>query len=85
MVLGLTLAFTAVEIVGGILTGSLALLADAVHMLSDNVALALALFAVWLAGRPSTPVEDSRLHRRVLPVRGVPHRTYDGRVTTGRA
>lgn len=55
MVLGLTLAFTAVEIVGGILTGSLALLADAVHMLSDNVALALALLAVWLAGRPSTP------------------------------
>jgi cobalt-zinc-cadmium efflux system protein len=55
VVLGLTLAFTAVEIVGGVLTGSLALLADAVHMLSDNVALALALFAVWLAGRPSTP------------------------------
>jgi len=55
VVLGLTLAFTAVEIVGGLLTGSLALLADAVHMLSDNLALALALFAVWLAGRPSTP------------------------------
>ena len=55
MVLGLTLAFTAVEIVGGVLTGSLALLADAVHMLSDNLALALALLAVWLAGRPSTP------------------------------
>jgi cobalt-zinc-cadmium efflux system protein len=55
VVLGLTLAFTAVEIVGGVLTGSLALLADAVHMLSDNVALALALLAVWLAGRPSTP------------------------------
>jgi cobalt-zinc-cadmium efflux system protein len=55
LVLGLTLVFTAVEIVGGLLTGSLALLADAVHMLSDNLALALALFAVWLAGRPSTP------------------------------
>ena len=55
MVLGLTLAFTAVEIAGGVLTGSLALLADAVHMLSDNLALALALLAVWLAGRPSTP------------------------------
>lgn len=53
--LGLTAAFTVVEIAGGLLTGSLALLADAVHMLSDNVALALALFAVWLAGRPSTP------------------------------
>src|SRR5215207_9608420 len=55
IVLGLTLAFTAVEIVGGLLTGSLALLADAAHMLSDNLALTLALVAVWLAGRPSTP------------------------------
>ena len=53
--LALTLAFTAVEIVGGLLTGSLALLADAAHMLSDNLALAVALLAVWLAGRPSTP------------------------------
>jgi cobalt-zinc-cadmium efflux system protein len=54
-VLALTLAFTAVEIVGGLLTGSLALLADAAHMLSDNLALGVALLAVWLAGRPSTP------------------------------
>jgi cobalt-zinc-cadmium efflux system protein len=58
VVLGLTLAFTVVEIVGGVLTGSLALLADAVHMLSDNLALALALLAVWLAGRPSTPARS---------------------------
>jgi cobalt-zinc-cadmium efflux system protein len=55
VVLGLTAAFTVVEVVGGIATGSLALLADAAHMLSDNFALGLALFAVWLAGRPSTP------------------------------
>jgi cobalt-zinc-cadmium efflux system protein len=55
MVLGLTVAFTVVEIVGGLLTGSLALLADAAHMLSDNVALGIALLAVWIAGRPSTP------------------------------
>jgi cobalt-zinc-cadmium efflux system protein len=55
IVLALTLAFTAVEVVGGLLTGSLALLADAAHMLSDNLALGVALFAVWLAGRPSTP------------------------------
>jgi cobalt-zinc-cadmium efflux system protein len=55
IVLALTLAFTVVEVVGGLLTGSLALLADAVHMLSDNLALSLALVAVWLAGRPSTP------------------------------
>ena len=53
--LALTVAITVLEVVGGILTGSLALLADAAHMLSDNLALALALAAVWLAGRPSTP------------------------------
>ncbi len=53
--LALTAAYTVVEVVGGLLTGSLALLADAVHMLSDNVALALALVALWLASRPSSP------------------------------
>jgi cobalt-zinc-cadmium efflux system protein len=53
--LGLTAAYTVVEVVGGIYTGSLALLADAVHMLSDNVAIAIALVAVWLATRPATP------------------------------
>jgi cobalt-zinc-cadmium efflux system protein len=53
--LALTASYTAVEVVGGLLTGSLALLADAVHMLSDNVAIALALAAVWLSARPATP------------------------------
>ncbi len=55
LTLALTVAFTVVEVVGGIVTGSLALLADAAHMLSDNVSLALALFAAWLAGRPAGP------------------------------
>jgi cobalt-zinc-cadmium efflux system protein len=55
LALAITAVYTIAEVVGGLLTGSLALLADAVHMLSDNVALALALFAVWLADRPSTP------------------------------
>ena len=50
-----TASYTAVEVVGGLFAGSLALLADAVHMLSDNVALALALVATWLATRPATP------------------------------
>ena len=53
--LALTGAFTVVEVVGGVLTGSLALLADAGHMLGDNLSLALALFAMWLARRPATP------------------------------
>lgn len=54
-VLVLTLGYTVAEAVGGLLTGSLALLADAGHMLSDSASLALALFAVWLAARPPTP------------------------------
>jgi cobalt-zinc-cadmium efflux system protein len=53
--LAITACFTVVEVVGGLLTGSLAVLADAVHMLSDNVSLALALVAVWLAAKPATP------------------------------
>jgi cobalt-zinc-cadmium efflux system protein len=55
IVLAMTAGFTACEVVGGLLTGSLALLADAGHMISDNLSLGLALFAVWLAGRPETP------------------------------
>jgi cobalt-zinc-cadmium efflux system protein len=42
-----------VEVVGGVLTGSLALLADAGHMLSDVISLGVALLASWLAGRPA--------------------------------
>ncbi len=53
--LGLTAAFTLAEFVGGLLTGSLALLADAAHMLSDDLSLGIALFAIWLADRPTTP------------------------------
>jgi cobalt-zinc-cadmium efflux system protein len=55
IVLALTATFTVVEIAGGLLTGSLALLADAGHMLSDNLSLGIALFAAWLAQRPATP------------------------------
>lgn len=52
--LGITSAFLIVEIIGGIVTHSLALLADAGHMATDAGALVLALFAVWLASRPAT-------------------------------
>jgi len=55
LTLGLTSAFTVAEVAGGVLTGSLALLADAGHMLSDDFSLGLALFAIWLAERPPTP------------------------------
>ncbi len=48
-------SFLVVEVVVGLLADSLAVLADAGHMLSDAGSLALALFAAWLAGRPATP------------------------------
>lgn len=57
--LALTLALAAVymlaELVGGIVSGSLALLADAGHMLSDAGALGLSLFAIWMSQRPPNP------------------------------
>ena len=55
LVFALTSTFVVTEVLGGLLTGSLALLADAGHMLSDALSLGIALFAVWLAGRPATP------------------------------
>ena len=63
IVLALTGVYTVCEIVGGWLTGSLALLADAGHMLGDSAALGVALVAAWLAGRPATP-ERSFGYRR---------------------
>src|SRR5215210_2623158 len=62
--LALIAGFLVAEVVGGILAHSLALLADAAHMLGDAGSLALALFAVWIAGRPPTP-ERSFGYRRV--------------------
>lgn len=54
IVFGLTTAYMVAEAVGGLLTNSLALLADAGHMLTDAGALGLALLAIWFAGRPAT-------------------------------
>ena len=54
--LGLTGAFLVVEVIGGLWTGSLALLADAGHMLTDAAGLVLSLLAAWFARKPPTPV-----------------------------
>lgn len=51
--LGLTGGFMLAEVVGGILTGSLALISDAMHMLTDAAALAIALVAIHVGRRPS--------------------------------
>jgi len=53
--LALTAAFLVVEVVGGILSNSIALLADAGHMLTDVAALALSLFVAWFSRQPETP------------------------------
>jgi len=50
----LTLLFCAAEALGGYLTNSLALVSDALHMLTDSIALGLGLFAMWIASRPAT-------------------------------
>lgn len=57
LALGLTALFMVVEVVGGIVTNSLALLSDAAHMFTDVTALAIALAAVRVGRRP---VDDKR-------------------------
>lgn len=53
-VLVLSLTVLVVEVVGGILSNSLALLADAGHMLTDVAGVGMALLAIWVAGRRPT-------------------------------
>ena len=61
--LGLAATYMIAEVIGGLWTGSLALLADAGHMLSDVVALSLSLVALRLARRPATPQQTYGHHR----------------------
>ena len=63
LTLGLAAVYMLAEVVGGWLTGSLALLADAGHMLSDVGALGLSLFAMWMARRPPTSRRTFGYHR----------------------
>src|SRR6266576_3618931 len=58
-VLVLTIAFMFVEAIGGYYTNSLALISDAIHMLTDTGAIALSLFAFFMSSRPAT---DSRTY-----------------------
>jgi cobalt-zinc-cadmium efflux system protein len=61
--LALTCGFLVVEVAGALWSGSLALLADAGHMLADAGGLGLALFAIWIAGRPPTPAKTYGYYR----------------------
>ncbi|MBJ7403099.1 MULTISPECIES: cation diffusion facilitator family transporter [Bradyrhizobium] len=53
--LAMTATYMIAEVIGGLVTGSLALLADAAHMLTDVGGLALALLAIRFAAREATP------------------------------
>jgi cobalt-zinc-cadmium efflux system protein len=55
--------FMVVEVIGGLMSGSLALLADAGHMLTDTAALALAWLAARAARRPAGPLHTYGYHR----------------------
>ncbi len=55
LVLGITVAVLVVEVVGAAVSGSLALLADAGHMVTDVAGLTMGLVAATLAARPATP------------------------------
>jgi cobalt-zinc-cadmium efflux system protein len=61
--LGITATFMFVEVAGGLISGSLALLADAGHMLTDTAALALAWIAARLASRPTDSRRSYGYHR----------------------
>lgn len=62
-VLILVVLYMVAEIVGGLITNSLALLADAGHMLSDAGAIALSLFAIWIARKPASPQQTYGYYR----------------------
>ena len=61
--LGLTAGFCVIQTAGAILSGSLALLADSGHLLSDVASLALALVAMQMARRPPTAARTYGWHR----------------------
>lgn len=63
LALSITTLMMVVEFVGGIISGSLALLSDAGHMLTDTGALALALFALWFSRRPATTEKTYGFYR----------------------
>lgn len=63
LVFGLTFTYFIVEVVGALMTNSLALLADAAHMLADAGGLGLALFAAWMSSKPATPTRTYGYYR----------------------
>jgi Co/Zn/Cd efflux system component len=75
----LTTSYFLVEVVAGWLTGSLALLADAGHMLTDVAGLALALFAILMGERSPTPERTYDVVRSLVAYLGLRLRGPAGR------
>ncbi|MFV2064099.1 MAG: cation diffusion facilitator family transporter [Chloroflexota bacterium] len=63
IVLGIGITILIVEVIGGILTNSLALLADAGHVLTDVAGVSMALIAIWIAARPASDARTFGLYR----------------------
>lgn len=63
LAMAITVLIMVVEIIAGVISGSLALLADAGHMVTDTLALGLSLFAAWMAVRPATPEKTYGYYR----------------------
>src|SRR5436853_7606764 len=63
IVLVITATYLLAEIIGGLVTGSLALLADSGHLLGDVLGLAMALGAIRFARRPATPDKTYGFYR----------------------
>ena len=61
--LALITTYMVAEVIGGLLSGSLALLADAGHMLTDAAAIMMALIAMWIADRPASVERTFGYHR----------------------
>ena len=61
--LGVTAFLSVAELVGGYATNSLALVSDAVHMMTDVAALGLSLFALWVGTRPATETKTFGYYR----------------------
>jgi cobalt-zinc-cadmium efflux system protein len=70
-VASMTAAMVVVEIIGGWLSGSLALFADASHLLTDSAGLIIALIATALAARPATKARTFGLQRAEILAAGV--------------
>src|SRR5919202_3442969 len=63
LVLGATAVYLVAEVVGGLLTGPLALLADSGHLLTDVLGLGMAVAAIRFARRPATPARTYGFYR----------------------